>query len=125
MRVFLFGQAAVDSSLTTCKIARMARAPKLPTLPAKEALILELLVEHSELYGLELVAASRRQLKRGTVYVTLGRMEQKGLVTSRLESPPSGSGGLPRRLYEATPRGRALLTAWRQLAQHLIAEFAR
>jgi hypothetical protein len=48
-----------------------ARRP--PTLSAKESLILELLVQGNEMYGLQLVAASRRRLKRGTVYVTLGR----------------------------------------------------
>jgi PadR family transcriptional regulator PadR len=103
----------------------VAKTPGIPTLPPKEALILELLLEHTEMYGLELVAASKRRLKRGTVYVTLGRMEQKGLVTSRLEPSPARAGGLPRRLYEATPRGRALLAAWQQMAQRLIAEFAR
>jgi len=103
----------------------VARPPHVPRLPPKEALILELLIGHKELYGLELVAASKRRLKRGTVYVTLGRMEQKGLVTSRLEPSPQGAGGLPRRIYEPTPRGRALLSAWRQVAKHLVAEFAR
>ena len=56
----------------------------------------------SEMYGLQLVAASKRRLKRGTVYVTLGRMEEKGFITSRQESAPAEQGGLPRRLYEAT-----------------------
>jgi lipopolysaccharide export LptBFGC system permease protein LptF len=42
-----------------------------PRLSAKELLILELLVRDNAMYGLELVAASRGQLKRGTVYVTL------------------------------------------------------
>jgi DNA-binding PadR family transcriptional regulator len=36
------------------------------------------LLRHQELYGLQLVAASRGRLKRGTVYVTLRRMEEKG-----------------------------------------------
>ena len=103
----------------------MARTRNIPTLPPKEALILELLLEHKELYGLELVTASRRRLKRGTVYVTLGRMEEKGLVASRLESSPAGAGGLPRRIYEATPRGRVVLGAWKRMTKHLIAEFAR
>lgn len=102
----------------------MPRSRPIPTLSPKQSLILELLIDHKEMYGLELVAASRRRLKRGTVYVTLGRMEEKGLVTSRLEST-ADAGGLPRRIYQATPRGRALLAAWRQLTKHLIAEFAR
>ena len=69
-----------------------------------------------ELYGLELVARSRRQLKRGTVYVTLGRMEEKGFITSRLEAPPLDEGGMPRRLYEPTTLGRRMLAAWTELS---------
>jgi PadR family transcriptional regulator, regulatory protein PadR len=71
---------------------------QIPTLPPKEALILELLVEQSEMYGLQLVAASKRRLKRGTVYVTLGRMEEKGLITSRLESAAPDEGNAPSHL---------------------------
>ena len=39
----------------------MAKRPHVPTLPPKEALILELLVQENEMYGLQLVAASRRR----------------------------------------------------------------
>ena len=103
----------------------MSRGAVAPTLSAKETLILELLVEHSEMYGLELVAASGKQLKRGTVYVTLGRMEDKGYITSQVEAAPSAAGGLPRRMYIATPLGRRLLTAWTKLARQFVTEFAR
>ncbi len=103
----------------------MSRGAVAPTLSAKETLILELLVEHSEMYGLELVAASGKQLKRGTVYVTLGRMEDKGYITSHVEAAPSAAGGLPRRMYVATPLGRRLLTAWSKLARQFVTEFAR
>jgi PadR family transcriptional regulator, regulatory protein PadR len=102
----------------------MPRAPKMPTLPPKEALILELLSGGRERYGLELVTASKGRLKRGTVYVTLGRMEDKGFVTSRLEDAPAEAGGLPRRVYEATALGRRVLAAWAQVAR-LLPEFAR
>lgn len=109
-----------------CKIL-MAMSPRaaIPRLSAKETLILELLVEHREMYGLELVAASGKQLKRGTVYVTLGRMEEKGYVTSHVEPAPSAAGGLPRRMYVATRLGRRVLAAWSQLARQFVAEFAR
>ena len=103
---------------------RMATS-RIPTLPPKEALILELLIEQPEMYGLQLVAVSKRRLKRGTVYVTLGRMEDKGYVTSRLEEAPAEMGGLPRRLYRATPLGRRVLAAWTRATTHLIPEFAR
>jgi DNA-binding PadR family transcriptional regulator len=85
----------------------------LPRLAATERVILELLVEHGELFGLALVDASGGRLKRGTVYVTLGRMEEKGYLDSRQEPLPPGAIGLPRRLY--TPTGYALrvLEAWR------------
>ena len=96
----------------------------MPTLPAKQALILELLVGAHEMYGLQLVAASRGRLKRGTVYVTLGRMEEKGLIASRLEDAPAEAGGLPRRIYEATALGRRLLDAFAHVAR-LLPEFAR
>ncbi len=52
-----------------------------PRLSPKESLIVEELLRGDELYGLQLVAASRGRLKRGTVYVTLGRMEDKGFIT--------------------------------------------
>ena len=86
----------------------MPRASRMPTLSGKETVILELLLEGHEMYGLELVDASRRRLKRGTVYVTLLRMEEKGYVESRLEAPDGSTPGLPRRLYRATVTGRQL-----------------
>jgi len=99
----------------------------MPTLPAKEALIVELLAAaggRGELFGLELVAASKGRLKRGTVYVTLGRMEGKGFVTSRLEDAPPDAGGLPRRVYTVTALGRRVHEAWSHVAR-LLPEFAR
>jgi PadR family transcriptional regulator PadR len=99
--------------------------PCVPTLPPKEALILELLVGQSEMYGLQLVAASRRRLKRGTVYVTLGRMEDKGFITSRLEDAPPEAGGLPRRVYEPTAFGRRVLKAYAHVTRTLTPELAR
>jgi PadR family transcriptional regulator PadR len=103
----------------------MTKRPAVPRLSPKEAVILELLVQNSEMYGLELVAASRRRLKRGTVYVTLGRMEEKGYIQSRVEPAPSSTGGLPRRMYAATAFGRRVLSAWTELARQLVTEFAR
>ena len=97
----------------------------IPTLPPKEVLILELLVSESEMYGLQLVAASKRRLKRGTVYVTLGRMEDKGFIASRLEPAPADEGGLPRRIYEPTAFGRRVLSAYAHVARRLTLELAR
>ena len=103
----------------------MTRQHDVPRLSGKEALILQLLVEQRAMYGLELVAASDGALKRGTVYVTLGRMEQKGLIASKHEEGTPPGGGLPRRLYQATPYGRQLLSAVTAFRKRLMPRFAR
>jgi DNA-binding PadR family transcriptional regulator len=84
-----------------------------------------LLLRQQDSYGLQLVAASKGRLKRGTVYVTLGRMEEKGYITSKVEAPPSGAGGLPRRIYAATALGRRMFSAWTSGAKQLIPEFGQ
>jgi PadR family transcriptional regulator PadR len=77
-------------------------------LSSLELLILQMLSDRGSTYGLDLVAQSRGRLKRGSVYVTLGRMEEKGLVTSRLDERPGE--GPARRLYEPTAMGLRALT---------------
>ena len=94
-------------------------ADTVPTLPDKERLILELLVSGGTMFGLQLVEASRGRLKRGTVYVTLGRMEEKGYVESEQEPRTAGAIGLPRRLYRPTGLGERALRAWSTLAREL------
>ncbi|MEX2271228.1 MAG: PadR family transcriptional regulator [Vicinamibacterales bacterium] len=96
--------------------------PRVLTVSPKELLVLRLLLREDELYGLQLVTASKGRLKRGTVYVTLGRMEDKGYITSRAEPAPPGAGGLPRRLYAATPLGRHMFAAWTSGATQLVPE---
>ena len=88
-------------------------------LPAKERLILDLLVSTGPLYGLRLVELSEGRLKRGTVYVTLARMEGKGYLESEQEAAPPGAIGLPRRLYRSTPMGERVLHAWTAMAKQL------
>ena len=97
---------------------------QIPTLSGKEGIVLELL-RPQEMYGLQLVAESKGRLKRGTVYVTLGRMEEKGYVASRTEDPAPSAGGLPRRLYQMTGHGRRVLDAWTMLRQKLALEVGR
>ena len=81
----------------------------IPRLSSSEAEILRLLTSHGELYGLELVSMSN-SLKRGTVYVTLGRMADKGYVTSH---PVGERGeGPQRRVYAVTGLGMRALRAW-------------
>jgi DNA-binding PadR family transcriptional regulator len=87
---------------------------RLPSMSRTESIVMELL-RGRERYGLELVDASRGVLKRGSVYVILARMEEKGFVESRQEDRAQGVSGLPRRLYRATPYGRKVHGAFAQL----------
>ena len=89
------------------------------SLARKERLILELLVSEGPMYGLQLVQHSDGALKRGTVYVTLGRMEAKGLVQSEQEPLPAGGIGLPRRIYRPTALGERARRAWTAYAREL------
>jgi PadR family transcriptional regulator PadR len=91
---------------------------RLPSISSTESLILDLL-ESSESYGLELVDASDGRLKRGSIYVTLGRMEAKGFVESRQEDRTPGAIGLPRRLYRPTAYGLKVRDAYRLLRDAL------
>ncbi len=91
-----------------------------PTLSGRERVILELLAgTRRGMYGLELVAHSDGRLKRGTVYVTLGRMQQKGFVEAEPEKFADDSGLVPRRIYHATPHGMRVLRAWATVSRAL------
>lgn len=90
-------------------MAREQRAlPPIPSLSAKEAEVLDALHE-KEKFGLQIVDESGGGIARGTIYVTLGRMEEKGFVASRVDPSSAGMPGIPRRLYRATPLGVAAL----------------
>jgi len=78
---------------------------EFPKLSRKEMLILEMLIGKGEMFGLEMVEASSGELKRGTIYVTLQRMGDKGFVESREEPRQIPEIGIPRRKYSATGLG--------------------
>ena len=88
---------------------------------SKQELILQLLLEHGDLNGLELVERAGGALKRGTVYVTLARMQDKGLVDVRPAPEGERTSGLPRPRYRITASGRAVLDARALLASRGVA----
>ncbi len=61
----------------------------------------------------ELLEVADRRLEIGTVYVTLVRLEDDGLVTSHREAPTQGRGGRPRRYFRLTAEGKVALRAAR------------
>ena len=57
----------------------------------------------------ELRTHTRRPVLRPSVYLALRRLEDKGLVRSRLGEPEARRGGRARRHFEATPSALKLL----------------
>jgi len=92
--------------------------PDIPRLSPTEFVVMNLLVSaRGERYGLQLVEESNGKLKRGTIYVTLGRLEDKGYISSRREadSPDTPTPRSPRRLYKPTGFGARVFKALQDL----------
>jgi PadR family transcriptional regulator PadR len=63
--------------------------------------------------GDDIEARTGRRSQRASVYVTLQRLEAKGLVSSRLGAPTPDRGGRPRRLVRVEPEGLEAVRAAR------------
>ena len=57
----------------------------------------------------DLEARSGRAVSRGAVYITLDRLQEKGLLSSTLTEGTSARGMRPRRYYQLTPQGVSTL----------------
>ncbi|HEY2855794.1 MAG TPA: helix-turn-helix transcriptional regulator [Gemmatimonadaceae bacterium] len=92
-------------------------ADQIVRLSPKEKVILGLLIKvgRKGSYGLQLVQQSEGELRPGTIYVTLERMQEKGLLESRQEEKAPGMSGIPRRIYNATWYGMRVFQAWEKL----------
>jgi PadR family transcriptional regulator len=75
----------------------------------------------------EIARRTRRTTSRGALYVTLDRLEGKGLLRSRLADASAARGGRPRRYVQVTAAGiralresrAALLNLWQGLEDRL------
>jgi PadR family transcriptional regulator, regulatory protein PadR len=76
--------------------------------------LLAMLREHGETYSVPLVLAlekrTGRTVSQAAVFITLRRLERKGLVASRLDEPETGR---PRRYFRMTKAGIAAVKAQR------------
>jgi len=78
-------------------------------------------------YGIQIMEELRRRVgrrtSRGSLYITLDRLEKKGLLESRLADPTPTRGGRRKRFVHVTPQGVealrrsrwALLELWQDL----------
>lgn len=94
-------------------------------LLVQQILVLQILAKSGEwMYGLEIVKASDRKLKRGTVHTFLRDLEAHGYVESREEMPeergrPLTEGYPPPRKYRITAGGQHQLADLEATAGHL------
>jgi PadR family transcriptional regulator, regulatory protein PadR len=61
------------------------------------------------MYGLEIVDASRGSIGRASIYVWLGRLQEKGFV--RIAKTTASHPGMPRPIYKITGEGQRALAA--------------
>lgn len=67
----------------------------------------------------EIERCSGRAASAGSMYVTLDRLEEKGLIRSRLGAADAARGGRPRRFVTVTARGLRELRATRSALLNL------
>lgn len=75
----------------------------------------------------EILACTGRDVSRGSIYITLDRLETKGYLRSWLGDPTPERGGRAKRYYALRPRAlealketrRALVSLWRGLETKL------
>jgi DNA-binding PadR family transcriptional regulator len=71
--------------------------------------LLALIRLHDEAYGVSIARtieeSTGQSVALATVYVTLGRLEQKGLISSRLGEPTAERGGRAKRYFRITAKG--------------------
>lgn len=66
----------------------------------------------------EIEARTGRSVARGAVYITLDRLEDKGLLASKLGEPTARRGGRPKRVFRVTAAGvKAVKHSVNQLAR--------
>lgn len=98
----------------------------------EQLILFSLLLLGDDAYGVaireSIEARTGRAVSSGAIYTTLGRLEERGLVSSRLDKPTVGP-GRPRKYYDLEPAGaRALMDAYetmQSMAGGLIPALAR
>jgi DNA-binding PadR family transcriptional regulator len=89
----------------------------------EELVLLTIAVLVSEAYSVavcdELEKHTGRQVKLGVVHAVLNRLEEKGLVKSKLGEATSVRGGKRKRFYTITNSGKAAIVKAKELRDHL------
>lgn len=89
----------------------------------EQLVLLAILQLGENVYGVPIVEEiehrTGRRVVRAAVYVTLRRLEKKGLLRSWMGDPTDDRGGKPRRYVSVEPEGRRLLRESRQAMEEM------
>lgn len=89
----------------------------------EQMVLLAILHVEGETYGVpimeEIERRTGRSVSRGAVYVTLRRLEKRGLVTSWMGEPTGERGGKARRCVKVEPEGLELLRESREAMERM------
>ena len=89
----------------------------------EQMVLLAIVHLQGEAYGIPIVEEIERRtgrsVARAAVYVTLRRLEEKGLVSSWMSDPTPERGGKPRRYVKLTSGGARALREARQVAERM------
>jgi DNA-binding PadR family transcriptional regulator len=104
----------------------MTARPEARLGEVEQFVLLALLRLDREAYAVpirELIAREARvELSRATIYITLDRLEQKGLLESFFSEPTGEPGGKARRMFRLRAEGLAALKAARRATDRLAAD---
>jgi len=89
----------------------------------EQVVLLAIMRVGKDAYGVpihdEIQRRAGRDLTLGTIYKTLGRLEKKGLVTSRIGEPTSQRGGRRTRCYVVSAAGKQALQVAFKALRHM------
>ena len=103
----------------------MARPPTTLLGEVEQLVLLAVLRLHGDAYAMPIRDLISREagvtLLRGSIYVTLERLERKSYVESWWSKPTGERGGKARRLFRIRPSGVAALNSSRRAVERLAA----
>jgi PadR family transcriptional regulator, regulatory protein PadR len=89
----------------------------------EQIVLLAILQLRGDVYGVPIVdeieRRTGRSVSRAAVYVTLRRLEQKRLISSKMYPATAGRGGRPRRCVRVEPRGLQALRESRTAVEQM------
>lgn len=92
--------------------------PPHATLSTLEHLVIAAALRLRDAYGASIVTEIKSQTGRavpaGSLYVTLDRLQSRGLVNTYAGDPVPGRGGRPKRIVEVTVKGSAAVAHYRE-----------